>query len=408
MGVRKRIRNGKVEWFARYWVSGREFAEAAPTKALAVALLGKRKHEAAEGRIIPGKRRRCSTTVKVLLKRYIEAHEAEGKRSAETYRHYAKHLGCPPLGSKLVSEVVALDVERYRRRRAESTYRSGGSGPTRTTAGATINREIAVLKAAFNRAVEWGIIAANPLRSVRPSKEPPGRVRVLSTDEESRLLAACSPRLAVLVRVLLGTGLRRGEALALRWRDVDFDHDVLHVERSRPGGRAGTKAGVRNDVPMSTVVRDVFLGMPRGESDALVFATASGKPYANLRRDFDAACTGAGVADFRVHDTRHTFASRLVSAGVSLAVVADLLGHASVRMTQRYVHLARGPGKAAVELLAEIGRAPAVPLAQAAAGSGPSVSEAASGARSAAAGIPTATGTKTGTGRRLAKLKALK
>ncbi|WP_268748777.1 tyrosine-type recombinase/integrase [Burkholderia oklahomensis] len=138
--------------------------------------------------------------------------------------------------------------------------------------------------------------------------------------------------------------------MKLEWSRVDFDRAVLSLE---PGD---TKNGKRRVVPLNdeamAALRDqrewVRVTEPRSP---WVFAVASGGRMTTIQKGFRAACVRAGIDDFRVHDLRHTFASWLVMAGVSLYVVKDLLGHSSITVTERYAHLAPHMGREAVRTL---------------------------------------------------------
>ena len=247
----------------------------------------------------------------------------------------------------------------------------------------TINRDISCLSACFGEAVARGIIEDSPLRRLRPLKEENEiRVRFLSPSEEERLYAALEAReeriregrasanawreergyatmtdlraapfadfVRPLVILLLNTGLRRGEALRLHWKDIDFERRMLTVTAQ------GSKTGKPRHVPMNSVLVDTLeRWASMGTHEGLVFPNpATGGTLTHFRRSWAGILKAAGIVDFRTHDTRHHFASRLVQAGVPLNTVRELLGHASLQMTMRYAHLAPEHGLAAVELLA--------------------------------------------------------
>lgn len=178
-------------------------------------------------------------------------------------------------------------------------------------------------------------------------REPSGRVRYLSDDEEARLkekLATDEDRQRV--TVLLHTGLRKAEFLGLRWRDVDFKAGVVTIPRS--------KNGDARHVPMTSTVRTLLAGRPRSlDRDALVFPNSEGKR--DLRwaeKAVPEALGAAKIEDCRLHDLRHTFASRLAMAGVDLLTVKELGGWKSLTMVQRYAHLSPSHRREAIERLA--------------------------------------------------------
>jgi len=249
----------------------------------------------------------------------------------------------------------------------------------------TINRDLTALRAALSYAVEKSVLEVHPLQRLRPLKEPrENRVRYLADHEERRMFSALETRaehlrmrrdsankwrrdrghaemddlrkvryvdfLEPAILLMLHTGLRRGECFALRWEDLDFEHSILTVRAS------GTKSGTARRVPMNDTVKDALEAWRATNATAsppdLVFPSPRGggqirdfkKGWASLMRE-------AKIDGFRVHDLRHTFASRLVQRGIPLYTVQRLLGHASITMTQRYAHLAPENELAAVQTL---------------------------------------------------------
>ncbi len=220
---------------------------------------------------------------------------------------------------------------------------------------ATINRELTVLSAAINyarRKWEWEI--PNPV-SGRKLKEPEGRTRWITRAEAERLIRAAQsePQAAHLpdfIRVALHTGMRKGEVLGLEWRRVDLQAALVHLEPSN------TKTGKRRSVPLNKVASEAILNRMRFRAQHVpaspwVFAHRDGQRIQDVKRAFASACRRAGITDFRIHDLRHTCAGWLVSAGVPLAEVRDLLGHTTVKMTERYAHLAPENVRVAVAVL---------------------------------------------------------
>jgi integrase len=202
-------------------------------------------------------------------------------------------------------------------------------------APASVNRHLATLKKAFNLAVrEWEWCQRNPVLSVSMERESNGRDRWLTVEEEGRVLAACGPWLRDIVQFALGTGMRMGEILSLSWRGVDLTRRTAMVFQS--------KNGERRTIPLNQTVLSVMKerGTLRSLRTDLVFPSKTHTPLesGHLRRAFRLALKKARIEDFRFHDLRHTFATRLVQAGVELYKVQRLLGHKSPMMTQRYAH----------------------------------------------------------------------
>ena len=240
-----------------------------------------------------------------------------------------------------ISKITVELVEQYRVRRLNEYVQ----GTTKLTTPATVNREVALIKAILSRAVQWGWLDKNPIQGMAMLKEPPGRVRYLTEDEERRLMEAMKsrPLLRRVVVFAMNTGMRQGEILHLKWSDVDLEAGFVHIPDS--------KSGRRRDVPLNQTALSVLKELEPGPPQALVFATSTGRPYTNLRRDFKKALERAGIQDFRFHDLRHTFASRLAMAGISPLVLKELLGHSSIAMTSRYSHLASSHARHAVNVL---------------------------------------------------------
>jgi integrase len=200
---------------------------------------------------------------------------------------------------------------------------------------ATVNRELQVLRGMLRMAASEDCAYLAKAPTVKMEKEPEGRLRYLSEDEATRLLEECrrsaehpistnrSPRLHALVVVALHSGMRRGELCGLVWTRVDFSRGVIQLEK--------TKAGRRREIPMNRAVYDVLSALPKtGER---VFPST-------YRTAFEHAVIRAKIHDFTFHGLRHTFASWLTMKGRPLKEVSELLGHSSVKMTERYAHLA--------------------------------------------------------------------
>jgi integrase len=340
---RHRWRNGRVSWYCRYITGGVEHREAAgPTKGHAVALLARRIQERQEGRsgvhlrpVGPG------PTVAIVVGRYVEQSRARGRRSVERMVRLAAHVTGAPLGDRPAGAVREADLDAYVARRSPDV------------APATINRELALVRAALRWAERRGDLPRGCLPHVQLLREPPGRCRVLTVDEETRVLVACPPWLRRLVILAVNTGCREGELLGLRWSAVDLVGMWLHLEQ--------TKSGTRRDVPLNAAAAGVLGGMRRRKPGSLVFPTASRTQISrsNLARAWRAACKAAEVTDCRWHDLRHTAGGRVATATGNLLAVRDLLGHSTITMAQRYGHLAASSVRAAVDAI-DPGRRPGV------------------------------------------------
>ncbi len=164
-----------------------------------------------------------------------------------------------------------------------------------------------------------------------------------------------SPHTADFIRLALHTGCRKNELLGLEWSRIDLQANLIYLEAHH------TKTRQRRAVPLNQEARTALLNRARFRAEFCpgtpwVFCDEKGQRIGNVRRAFETACRRIGLEDFRIHDLRHTCAAWLVSAGVALAEVRDLLGHASITMTERYAHLAPENVRAAVAVLDSVSR----------------------------------------------------
>ena len=281
--------------------------------------------------------------------------------------------------TKPLTELTGWAVEKWRTQRL--THATKPAKPS------TVNRDLNALKAAISRAVDWGILESHPLAKVKPSKvDDIGVVRYLTDTERGCLYAAMADREAVIkakrisanvwrgdrgypekpslpdtafadhlkpaVVVSLNTGLRQGELFSLNWTDINFADAQLTVR----GGTA--KSGRTRHVPLNADALEALQQWERQRNvnSELVFPGPTGKRLVDIKTAWNGLLTAAAVSNFRWHDMRHDFASRLVTLGENLNTVRELLGHADLKMTLRYAHLAPEHKSAAVEKLAQRAR----------------------------------------------------
>lgn len=207
---------------------------------------------------------------------------------------------------------------------------------------ATVNRYLASLSSCLSfgvRELQW--IERNPCERVRKGKESAGRVRFLSDEERTRLLAECkasrNPSLYLAVVLALTTGARQSEVLGLRWPQIDFDRRTILL---RDGD---TKNGSGRVLPLTGEAFDLLRERAKVRTlhdDRLFPAPASGRVFDGLRTAWETALDRAEITDFRWHDLRHTAASFLMMSGISSMEIAKVLGHRTLAMTARYSHLA--------------------------------------------------------------------
>ena len=220
---------------------------------------------------------------------------------------------------------------------------------------ATINRELSLLSAAINFYNKEQLeTLPNPTKG-RKLREPEARIRWISDEEADRLIEAAeeadrAPHLADFIALALNTGCRSGELLGLEWPRVDMDRRLIHLEGIH------TKAGKRRSVPLNNEAYRALLSRANFRTThcpdtTWVFASEKGQRIQSVKKSFATACRKAEIEDFRIHDLRHTCAAWLVSAGVPLPEVRDLLGHSSITMTEKYAHLSPDNVRRAVSVL---------------------------------------------------------
>jgi integrase len=265
--------------------------------------------------------------------------ELRRRKEAARIAYVRARLGHVPVSAITTKDVEALYEDLKARRMGEADE-------ARPLAVATINRYMKLLHAVLRLGVRRGLLLTNPAASVELAHENNARNRCLSPHEEAALVKALPGWLRPLVVVAMHTGMRRGELLGLRWEDVDLSSGQLRIRRD--------KAGDGRWVVLNSEALDALrVAKRRSVVSPLVFCTPEGRSLSlNFKRYWQPAVEAAGLTNFRFHDLRHTFASRLVARGVSSYIVQHAGGWRTASMMQRYAHLDPGTIRAAVELLA--------------------------------------------------------
>ena len=254
-------------------------------------------------------------------------------------------------GGKLLRKVTSGDVQRWVDQRSqEQKLTRYGTPMKRIIKPATVVTEFVTLSAVFREAKKRGHCTENPCRGVSLPRVNNKLIRCLSDDQEKKLLAACTKGLADVVLTALLSGLRRGELFDLRRGDIDFKNGILTVVHGK-----GEKM---RHIPIVPELKEVLERQPvhvkDGKPSPYVFnnpQTSTG--WVDIKKAWARALRVAGIRDFRFHDLRHTFASRLVQRGVPIKAVQELLGHADIKMTMRYAHLAPHNLRDAVAVLSK-------------------------------------------------------
>lgn len=258
----------------------------------------------------------------------------------------ARHL-LPAFGDLRLDQIDTAAVTRFAQARKEKPV--------------TTNRALALLSHMYTKAGEWGVVpkTTNPVRGVPRFRERHierslnvaelGRLgdalRALEEEGRERPEHAVSPFALAALRILLLTGMRPGEVLALRWQEVDLDAAVLRLPDSKTG---------RKVVHLNPPAIEVLAKLPRLEHDPRVFPPRrQGAVEADLESAWRRVRNRAQLDGVRLYDARHTFASVGVMSGASLYLMGGLLGHRKPTTTARYAHVAPGPLEA---LSADVGQ----------------------------------------------------
>lgn len=208
----------------------------------------------------------------------------------------------------------------------------------RDKAPATANRYLTLVARLMALAVQWGVLDRNPAAGVKKFSENNARERYLKADEIDRMLELLKTwpnrSLGGLVKFLLFTGVRRGEAMELTWDRVDLEGGTIFLDKTKSGR---TRTVLLNSLAVE--VLEEMLELRKGEHPYVFPGHCKNAPFVNPRRAFGELCKKLKISNFHLHDLRHSFASLAVNAGASLYDVQKLLGHSSSQMTQRYSHL---------------------------------------------------------------------
>ncbi len=288
-----------------------------------------------------------------LFDRYLSDHAIPHKKphSVRADRNsIEKHLR-PALGKKKIVDVKRADVSSLHRNLGETPYQA--------------NRVLAVLSKAFNLAEEWGLRpdGTNPCRHVKKYREAK-RKRFLSAIELAALgeavakaergelalprqadnaAAPFSPHTIAAIRLLIFTGARCNEILALRWEHVNFEQSRLELPDSKTGAKF---------VYLPAPALGVLSALQRIDGNPHVIVGAkAGAHLVNIKDPWSAIREAARLSDVRIHDLRHSFASVGAGGGMSLPVIGALLGHRDTATTARYAHLSDDPLRAAADVI---------------------------------------------------------
>ena len=316
-------------WWYRFRLNGRNYRATTQTalKRQAFDIEARERPRCLEGR--HGIRRQPDITFRQFSETYLRDHADVHKRSADRDREILVVLNqC--FGTLILHEITMHRIEQFKRERLAGKWRGHGqTGTAKAIQAGTVNRELDTLKSILSKAVDWGKLIESPARRVRRLKVDNRRTRILTEDEQGRLLAACRLKMRSIVAFALVTGARIGEILSLRWEDCD-DGYVTFWE---------TKSGNRAGIPSSPAIASVLAAQPR--QHPFVFTNPRTEaPFKSVRQVFGRALTRAGITtnDVTLNTLRHTALSRMIAQGVDDFTVMEISGHSTTRMLARYAH----------------------------------------------------------------------
>ena len=227
-----------------------------------------------------------------------------------------------------LDSITPEDVESFKSVRASEK----GSHTGRKLRPATVNRELACLKALFNHAIKGDVLLRNPVSRVKFLAEQNQQNRVLSFPEQRRYLAAASPTLRDVATLILETGMRPEEVFAIEPAHVNLENGYLVVPK-------GKTPAARRRINLTSGAQAVLRARLFAASAYLFPCDADpSRPVPNVHGAHHRALKASGVPPFRLYDCRHTFATRAAECGVDLVTLASMLGHSRIQMVMRYAH----------------------------------------------------------------------
>jgi site-specific recombinase XerD len=321
-------------WYICYFDGeGKRHRQKVGRRALAIKVYQQRKTEIWEGRFIPK-----TPGAEATFQQIADERMAAKKPHLAPRSYRADNLRL----AWLTKQIGSLPVRAVTPQKIEETLRKLGD---KGRSHATVNRYRSLMSSIFAVAVRDGRALENPVKKVSRRRESPGRIRFLLAPEEPKLRKAIRAKWKDRepeFDLSLNTGMRKAEQFGLRWADVNMQQKILTVF-----GKTG-----RRFININAPAKKALLKLHRlSNGSAFVCPHKKNEQQQDYRRWFEHALRDAKVANFRWHDLRHTFASRLVMSGVDLRTVQVLLGHKSIVTTMRYAHLSQAHQQAAVEKL---------------------------------------------------------
>ena len=229
---------------------------------------------------------------------------------------------CKLYGNKRLSDISTKDLEEFKSLRLKEVK------------PATVNRSLSVLRHLINLAKRWKkFFGDNPVSIVGMLEEHNQIERILTVDEEKRLLNESIGYLRPIIFTALNTGMRKGEILSLMWSDVDLDLSMITINQTNSKSKKSRK------VYINSALKRVFLELKlKSAGNEYVFLDDKGNRLKEIKNGYSAACRRAGIEGLRFHDLRHSAATRMIELGANIVAVSKILGHSDIKTTMRYAH----------------------------------------------------------------------
>jgi integrase len=277
---------------------------------------------------------------------YLELPEAKAKDSYRRDKEMIGHLKRILGEDTKIKNLTAGQVESYQQKRLEEpSYRNKKKiskaasdeassqdlkiEALKMTAPATVNKKVSCLKTLFNRAVRHRRLLHNPIGIVKKLQENNVRMRILTSEEAEKLLAACPLHIRPIVEIAYFMGLRRGEIINLTWPEVDLQKGFIRLAAER------TKTDQKRAIPIHPRVKKTLESLPRGLHTDRIFLM-EGKAFEDFKKSYRKACKDAGILDFTFHDLRHCALNNLRLAGNDYFKIMAVSGHKTMACFKRY------------------------------------------------------------------------
>jgi integrase len=284
-------------------------------------------------------------TIKLTEAQYANGIKISGRRSLGPVQSALKPL-LEHFGKIVVRSIKASDIETYKRIRLNSRT---AKGTLRSVAA--VNRELEVLRAIFNFAMQNEWIIKNPFaltKGIISKAAEVERDRILSFDEEARLLAVCAGRrshLRALIICALDTAMRRGEIFKMKWKDVNLVSNEIYIPQTNTKTEDSRVVGI---TPRLSIELANLWEHSVSDPGMSVFGITN-----TIKTAFSSACKEAGITDFRFHDCRHTATTRMISAGSPHTEVMKITGHSQIKTFLRYLNITQETANKVALQLAE-------------------------------------------------------